>query len=407
LDEAWRLNLEAEKWLRGGAGERAVWRQRAAIASLRGAAADAARFTALAQIGPDRAEADRSEAIYAAWRTGRLREAIKLIRAALDESPDRAFLWYALADAHMQLDELDLAYGYLDASRAVFPEFYRTYYQRGIIELRRKQFSAARADFDTALALSPRFFPALMQRAVARARLRDLGGAMSDLDAANQISSALLGRPPAQIEFMRARLLSETGDRTGAHRAREVGMGRPPIDAEDWVVRGLARIDDDPKSALTDFEEALKLDPRNLAAMRNKANVLAESLGRPADAITVLDRLIEMMPDSASDRAGRGVVLARLGKRVEAHRDAVAALAADPRPFIRYQVAGIYALTAKSTPADAVESIRLLASAFADGVGLDLVERDTDLDPIRQGSDFRRIVDAARSLRDTSTRKTP
>jgi tetratricopeptide (TPR) repeat protein len=217
----------------------------------------------------------------------------------------------------------------------------------------------------------------------------------------------MLATPPAQIEFMRARLLAECGDQTAAVRARNDAFARPPIDAEDWTVRGLARIDENPKAALSDFDEALKLDSRNRAALRNKANVLAESLGRQAEAVAVLDRLIELSPDSASDLAGRGVVLARLGKRSEALRDAVAALKAGSQPFIRYQVAGIYALTAKSNAADALESIRLLASAFSDGIGLDLVERDGDLDPIRQRSDFHRIVDAARSLRDTSARKMP
>jgi tetratricopeptide (TPR) repeat protein len=235
--------------------------------------------------------------------------------------------------------------------------------------------------------------------------MNDLPGAMADLDRVAQLPEA-----PAQVEFMRARLLANAGDAAGATRARKLGLERKPIDADDWVVRGLARIDDEPAAALADFEEALKLDPRNLAALRNQANVLAESLHRPADAVAALDRLLAIVPDSGTDLAGRGVLLARLGRRTEAHRDAVAALKADPQPFTRYQVAGIYALTARYNPSDALEAVRLLAIAFRQGAGLDLVDHDSDLDSIRDRPEFRRVAEAARALREMggpSTKQLP
>jgi eukaryotic-like serine/threonine-protein kinase len=199
---------------------------------------------------------------------------------------------------------------------------------------------------------------------------------------------------------MRARLLANAGDAAGAARARAAGLQRQPIDADDWVIRGLARIDDEPAAALNDFEEALKLDPSNPAALRNRANVLAESLGKTAEAVAALDRLLTMMPESGVDLAGRGVVLARLGRREEAHRDAVAALKVDSRPFVRYQVAGIYALTSRNNPSDALEAARLLAVSFRQGVGLDLVDHDSDLASIRHRPEFRRVAEAARILRE-------
>ena len=50
----------------------------------------------------------------------------------------------------------------------------------------------------------------------------------------------------------------------------------------DWTARGLARLPRDPEAALADYEAALKLNPRYLSALQNKANVLAEDLGRTA-----------------------------------------------------------------------------------------------------------------------------
>ena len=399
LAEAARLNTAAEKYLRGAAGERALWRQRAAIAQLSGHAQESDYYRKLESAAPMASALDRHPLILEAWESGRFREAIARIREALDASPDEAFLWHALAEAHMRLEEFDLAYGYLDASRALFPDFYRTYYQRGIIELSRRRPQAALADFDRTLQLQPNYFPAYMQRAVARTHLGDRDGAMADLDVAREHAAALLPRPPAQIEFMRALLLSLLGDAAGARRAREAGLAQPPIDADDWVIRGLSRIDDDPRAAQADFEEALRLDPRHPAALRNLAHVLAESLGQAEQSLAALDRLIERWPDSAADLSGRGVVLARLGRRDDAHRDARAALKSNPGPLTRYQVAGIYALTARTNPPDALEAVRLLTSAFREGVGLELVDGDTDLDAIRQRPEFRRAVEAARVLR--------
>lgn len=48
------------------------------------------------------------------------------------------------------------------------------------------------------------------------------------------------------------------------------------------------------------------------------------------------------------------------------------------------------------------EAFRLLTVALRRGYGLDLVGRDTDLDPIRNRPEFRRLVDAARALQPQS-----
>jgi Flp pilus assembly protein TadD len=114
--------------------------------------------------------------------------------------------------------------------------------------------------------------------------------------------------------------------------------------------------------------------------------------------VAVLDRAVGLYPDSAPARAGRGVLLARQGKRDEAVRDAKDALLLDTRAPNAYQVACIYALTAKGQPDDRREALALLWAALKTGYGLDLVDTDTDLDPIRPDPEFRRVVERARDL---------
>ena len=94
-------------------------------------------------------------------------------------------------------------------------------------------------------------------------------------------------------------------------------------------------------------------------------------------------------------RAGRGVLHARLGRREAAHADARETLRRDSKPFTIYQVAGIYALTSRQEPADRREAFRLLESALNRGFGLDLIDKDRDLDAIRDQPEFRQLVEAA------------
>ena len=89
----------------------------------------------------------------------------------------------------------------LDTSLALFPGFYRVYYERGLAQLQRKDPEAACHDFDEALRLKPDFIPALMQRAVARAERRDFDRAVRDLERVRDLPGS-----PTRVYFMLARI---------------------------------------------------------------------------------------------------------------------------------------------------------------------------------------------------------
>jgi hypothetical protein len=94
----------------------------------------------------------------------------------------------------------------------------------------------------------------------------------------------------------------------------------------------------------------------------------------------------------------RGQTLARQGKRALALADAREALLLDPTPEMKYQVAGIYALTSKQNAEDKLQALHLLSSALRAGAGLEWVDDDHDLDPLRGDAEFKRIVAAAKAL---------
>ncbi len=181
-------------------------------------------------------------------------------------------------------------------------------------------------------------------------------------------------------------------------------LRRAPEDEKSRVARGYYQLSRDPKAALADFNEALRLNPRSADALQNKAHVLAEKLGRTQEALEVLNTALEQYPDSVKARGGRGVLLARLGQREAALRDAEEVLLRDTNPGRVYQVACIYALTSRQQSADRVQAFQHLSSALRRGYGFDLLEADHDLDPVRGSPEFTRLVDAARALRRPAVR---
>jgi hypothetical protein len=79
--------------------------------------------------------------------------------------------------------------------------------------------------------------------------------------------------------------------------------------------------------------------------------------------------------------------------------DAKAALDRDRSPGTFYQVANIYALTSRQVPGDSEIAMLNLSKALRNGYGTDLVDTDTDFDPVRELPEFKRIVQAAKQLR--------
>lgn len=130
--------------------------------------------------------------------------------------------------------------------------------------------------------------------------------------------------------------------------------------------------------------------------LENLAYVTEECLRRPDDAIKALDRLLEINPDSAKDYAGRGVIHARQQHTDLARKDAVTALKHSNGPDVVYQVAGIYALLGRQTPADREQAIFLLTEALHRGHGLQHIDRDADLASIRDLPEVRKVIAGVR-----------
>jgi tetratricopeptide (TPR) repeat protein len=302
-----------------------------------------------------------------------------------------------LGNCYVRLGQLNAAISCYSTGIALGPDLPWAYVNRGLAHLDLRDYPGALADFDSVIALRPDMVEACMNRAVARMGTGDFSGAVADLDRALEHPDA-----PVQALFRRAAARERLGDRDGAARDRAEGLRRRPNDELSWVFRGLARLNDDPKGALSDFDAALTVNPRSKSALENKAFVLAERLGRPEDAIRVYDTTLLYHPDDAKAVGPRGIYHARLGRREAALADARTALAlADQAPtvqeqaFTKYQVAGIYALTSRQQPEDCREALRLLADALRkEASWLRALPDDHDFDPIRDRPEFHELLRA-------------
>ncbi len=400
LRQALRMNEFAENCYGTELAPRALWMQRADLLAALDRKDEAVPLRERARETPVR----DGWAHYMLGRQlvvkGQLREAVPALQEATRKDPQNFGAWLLLGNCYLDGlgREKDAAACYTTCI-ALWPDFYGSYFNRGLALLRHREFDAAEADFARALQMRPDHAESYLHRALARQGQQNYRAAEADLSHVLKSETA-----STRAYFMRARVRQFLGDPAGARRDLDEGKRRRPTDEASWIARGLAQVENDPKAALADFAEAVTCNPRSLAGLQNQAHMLSERLGRTADAVQKLDQVLEFYPDFVSALGGRGVLLARLGKRDAALRDARATLRADSRAPAVYQVAGIYALTSAKHPADRQEALRLLAQALQQGFGFDLLDTDTDLDPLRDDPLCRELVAGARAARALQTR---
>jgi serine/threonine protein kinase/Tfp pilus assembly protein PilF len=395
LDLALRLNDLAAGCYPADAVPRAIWRQRAELVRSAGQSDEAQRLIIKCEAVPVRSPRDRYLLLLTVYRQrGRFPEALSWLKEASRCQKDNFSVWLILGNCYAALGKRNDAVECYDMAAALWPESHWPSMCRGLAFLEQGNDRRALAAFDEVIRLRPETLQAYHNRAVAKYHLGDLAGARADLT--HLLSNP---KPPLRGYFLRAKVRAKEGDREGARRDQEDGLRGEPRDERDLTARGLVRQPRDPRAALADYESALKLNPHYLTALQNKANVLGEDLARTEEAVATLDTLLAFYPNYVPALAGRGVLYARLGRREAALADAREALRKDSKPYNVYQVAGIYALTSRQNSDDRREALRLLESALSQGFGLDVLEKDRDLDAIRDQPEFRRLVEGARARR--------
>jgi serine/threonine protein kinase/Flp pilus assembly protein TadD len=324
-----------------------------------------------------------------ALQQGRPHQALPLLQRASAQDRQDYWTWYLLGVCQDWLGQSAQAAASYSACIALQPGYRGWYIRRGLALSRQNEPQLACADFDEALRLRPGDRDTLTNRALGRLVLGKLADAEHDLTRVLASGPAL-----ARVHLMRAWARALAGNKAGQQQDEAAAEQLPPTDEISWIARGAKRA---PHEALADYEQALKLNPRSLAAREAKAHMLSK-LGRTEDAVRVLDTALALFPEHAPARAARGTLLAHLGRRDDALRDATVARQLDQSPTLTYQLAGIYALSARQHDADRTQALALLTEALRRGYGHDLLDTDRDLDALRNDAPFLALRDAMRSL---------
>lgn len=371
----------------------AVWDQRARFYRLLGdqEQADQARLQAEANAGPSRMQ-ERLEGLSHLILQNQEAAARSLARLT-NQSPQDLSLWFFSGNNQVSGNLLDEAEASYTACIALSPKWHLGWWQRGTIRLMGKQYQKAYDDYTVAHELDPSNLDTLRNRALCLEAMGRYEEAIEDCTKAIQ-----QGFSQTRIYFLRSRLFERVGRTAEGEVDRREGLTRTPTDVESWIVRGVARMGEDPKGAEQDFREAIRWDPTNSAAHRNLALVLVEHLGREAEALEVLDEFIKTSRiDDGLVWLGRGVLRARKGELAAAREDARRGLALNRQPIAVYQAACIEALDPKPSIDGLRRTIELLTEAFrGDPSLIAIAVNDGDLKYIQDKRLFKDLVSLMR-----------
>jgi serine/threonine protein kinase/tetratricopeptide (TPR) repeat protein len=329
-----------------------------------------------------------------AMSAGRFSAAVPQLEKVLAERPQHAAAHYCLAYCRQQLGDCDRALErYGDAER-LLPADPRPAFQRGVIYGLKGNHQKAEEEFTTAIKLDGEYAAAFRNRGFARFRTEQFEEAEADFTAALD-----RGAPPIQVYLYRAQVREKLKNADGAAADRRAAARLSPEQEGDYIARGMANLKANPEEALADFRAAAERNPRSLAALKNQIHVLADRLERTEDALAAATRLTECYPDSAQARVTRAVLLARLGRRDDAHAEAEKARRLSKDADITYRAACVYALTSAAHPGDQTKALDLLRKAVKDGPHAAAgIRTSRDLKPLHDSPQFREIAAAVASL---------
>lgn len=246
-------------------------------------------------------------------RSGKLREAEQLYRAALAADARDVTALHLLGVLHAQTGDLAQALEKIEAALALDPSNPEILLNRANVWKQMGRPQEALAGYDLALAAKPGYPQALNNRGTVLQALGRFDEALAAYDQALQAS-------PNNVEALnnRGSVLEDLHRPADALAAYEQALRLAPNFAAAFNNRGsalltLTRFVD----ALSCFDRALALQPGNAKTVNNRGNALL-GLGRYEEALAAYDQALAMQPDYPEALNNRGNALQQLKRHEEA-----------------------------------------------------------------------------------------
>jgi serine/threonine protein kinase/Tfp pilus assembly protein PilF len=326
---------------------------------------------------------------------GEVRKGRELLEEAIALKPDHYPAHYAYGYGSQLMRDFPRALTHYRIAGVLRTDDYRPHFQRGVILCLQGRYPSAEREFDKAIAIEPRQGDSYRHRAVVRIERKQFDLALGDLDQALE-----LGVSPAVVSLLKSQCYAGLGQLGQAERLRADSAKMQPVDEGDYLTRAATRMaTNDAPGALSDLKEAVKLNPLSLPGLQNQAHVLGEMLGKHDEGLKIMDRVVRLYPDFSEARAGRAVLLARMGQRDEARAEIQKALVLPGDATIFYQAACVYSLTSTERAGDLDEALEFLRRALRSGFrDFAVIDADRDIAALRRHREFKATIDAAREL---------
>ena len=241
----------------------------------------------------------------------------------------------------------DFAPALADLTKAIAmsPEDPEYYFQRANAYWANGQADLALADFDHVISLKQDFLPAYIPRAQIKLWKKDQPAAIADLDAVDHLAPK-----PADLRLSLGSLYEQIDHLPSAIEQYGLWIGNHPDDsrmAEALRSRCYSRLlqNQDLSDALSDCSKALrrleKSDKSYPYVLANRGLVRVRQ-GEYAKAISDFNDALKLMPKNARALYGRAVAESRQSKKSDSDADLAAAQAIAPKiaePFERYGIA--------------------------------------------------------------------
>lgn len=331
-------------------------------------------------------------------KSGKFAEAATLWEELTKQDRTDPIRWTMLGNAYSGSGRLTDAEACYTAVIALQPQAFAGYLYRGQCRYDMRKYADAEGDLTAVIELRPGIPCGLMNRALVWQALGQFVNAERD---ATSALDARLNDPRGY--FVRANIRDALGNSAGARADRERGFALEPVDEFGWVARGIARLRDDPEQARREFEAGLARYPDSVPLQENLIHVYADRLQQLELALAIAEHRVSRQPDNPAALACRAVILARLGRRSDAHADAESISKRPVPPLISLQLACVYAITARAESADVTAAVKHLQVALAGNPRLALrAAQDPDLDSIRATSEYESLLAAANRLLDSA-----
>ncbi len=230
--------------------------------------------------------------------------ALPLYQDALNAEPTSAELAYGYAVGLAATGRAHEAIGFYERAITYRPEFAAAYLGLARVLMTLGDQHGAAASLQNAISIDPHLAEAYGDLGIVTEALGDRHNAISHYERAVALA-------PQDHEWLLrlARALHTTGDLARAAQLFERALTLVPDDVETLSELGSLRLETgDFDGAVAAFSRALDRDGGNATALRGKARALM-ARQRSREAAELLQRLVSLHPDSASDRVALGDAL--------------------------------------------------------------------------------------------------